>query len=265
MVRAWPLFRQFAHTLPSDTAKRLVPTLRVGMHTRTLCVRVPQRNRRIKNQPCCTMVLKTRCLVERYTLFGIPVFGTRESRRNWRQGILFQAVFQNKSAGCSDSNYGCSRCLQGNQTILVWHALASRRRHIRNWDQSWKLWLPLPLPTNPRLAFRHERAFPESGENSAHARESVEIRRRRTWKRARRAGMAVRLKIRGPGEPRKSKAGTQERNRTCLKNDPPFQGIFITPESSYLINCCRKNGKLAHFLFCVKVQTRRNSKNARKV
>ena len=43
------------------------------------------------------------------------------------------------------------------------------------------------------------------------------------------AGMTVRLKIRGPGEPRKPKAGTPERNKTRLNNYPPFRGIFITP------------------------------------
>ena len=48
------------------------------------------------------------------------------------------------------------------------------------------------------------------------------------------AGMTVRLEIRGPGEPRKPKAGTPERNKTRLKNYPPFRGIFITPVSASL-------------------------------
>ena len=43
------------------------------------------------------------------------------------------------------------------------------------------------------------------------------------------AGMTVRLKIRGPGEPRKPKAGTLEKSKNRLKNYPPFRGIFITP------------------------------------
>ena len=45
------------------------------------------------------------------------------------------------------------------------------------------------------------------------------------------AGMTGRLKIRGPGEPRKPKAGTPERNKKRLKNYPPLLGIFITPVS----------------------------------
>ena len=44
------------------------------------------------------------------------------------------------------------------------------------------------------------------------------------------AGMTVRLKIRGSGEPRKPKAGATERNKTRLKNYSPFRGIFITPD-----------------------------------
>ncbi len=43
------------------------------------------------------------------------------------------------------------------------------------------------------------------------------------------AEMTVRLKIRGPGEPRKPKAGTPESKKNRLKNYPPFRGIFITP------------------------------------
>ena len=45
------------------------------------------------------------------------------------------------------------------------------------------------------------------------------------------AGMTVRLKIIGPIEPRKPKAGTPKSNKTRLKNYPPFRGIFITPVS----------------------------------
>ena len=43
------------------------------------------------------------------------------------------------------------------------------------------------------------------------------------------AGMTVHLKIRGPGEPRKPKASTPERNKTLLKNYPPFRG-FSSPQ-----------------------------------
>ena len=50
------------------------------------------------------------------------------------------------------------------------------------------------------------------------------------------AGMTVRLKIRIPGEPRKPKAGTPERNKTRLKNYPPFRGIFIIRGSITIVS-----------------------------
>ena len=46
------------------------------------------------------------------------------------------------------------------------------------------------------------------------------------------AGMTVRLKIRRPGEPRKPKAGTPERNKNRLKNYPPFGG-FSAPHTQF--------------------------------
>ena len=52
------------------------------------------------------------------------------------------------------------------------------------------------------------------------------------------AGMTVRLKIRGPVEPRKPKAGTPERNKTRLESYPPFRGIFITPVAASSVCTC---------------------------
>ncbi len=51
-----------------------------------------------------------------------------------------------KNGFVADLRGKARRC---NHTILVWHALASKRRLFAIWDQSWKLWIPLPLPSNP--------------------------------------------------------------------------------------------------------------------
>ncbi len=66
--------------------------------------------------------------------------------------------------------------------------------------------------------------------------------------------MTVRLKIRGPGEPRKPKAGTPERNKTGLKNYPPFRGIFIAPGIHCLL-CGFQGGVFAAVSFSFVIQS----------
>ena len=49
-----------------------------------------------------------------------------------------------KSGACSDSNYGGSRCLQGNQTILVWFG-GSGNSPLPQARQTRMVWLPWSL------------------------------------------------------------------------------------------------------------------------
>ena len=74
---------------------------------------------------------------------------------------IFHPQYYNPATNPGSSRICGKKRVDGNQTILVWHAMVTRPScsgmpwlqsggRFAIWDQSWKLWLPLPLPANPR-------------------------------------------------------------------------------------------------------------------